>query len=169
MTSLESYVIALLSLSCTLLLLLLHQLTESATHSPSTSALQVPRFSVDQQWKSLATKSYKRQTTKANGMKLTILFRQSHLTQPVFMWVSESNLCFSGYNSVFFHTVRLILVIVFGSVFKITVKVRNTIKGSTRCLTCFSDINLVPCHPISLKQLCTWHKNPLIFTILLQS
>lgn len=77
MTSQESYMIVSLSLSCTLFLLL-HQLTESATHSPSTSALQVPRFSVDQRQKSLATKSNKRQTMKANGMKWTIVFSWSN-------------------------------------------------------------------------------------------
>lgn len=44
------------------------QRTESGTRSPSTSALQVPRYSLGQLLKSLATKSNKRQTMKANGM-----------------------------------------------------------------------------------------------------
>lgn len=50
-------------------LLLLQRLRESGTLTPSTSALQVPRFSLAQLQKSLATKSNKQQTTKANGMK----------------------------------------------------------------------------------------------------
>lgn len=54
--------------SC-ILILLLQRLTESGTHTPSTSALQVPRFSLAQLQKSSATKSNKQLTTKANGMK----------------------------------------------------------------------------------------------------
>lgn len=46
------------------------QLTDFGFRRPSTSAPQVPKFSMDQLWKSLDTRSNRQRTTKANGMVL---------------------------------------------------------------------------------------------------
>lgn len=51
------------------------QPTDLGFHRASTSAPQVPRFSVDQLWRSLDTRSNSQRTTKANGM---VLIKFSH-------------------------------------------------------------------------------------------